>query len=127
MKSYSGLDLFVSAGTSFEQCLAVIDDLLKLGRDQFVPAEDLDELLAAIDRSAAGWVVCHRSENKSYPYHFDLTVIDGRSTLAIVPDIARRLGVAVVVPDDRRGDPYAGLRFAPDQRARPCSLLGVIG
>lgn len=122
-RRYNGLDLFVGAGPSTERCAAAIDDVLGVGYAQFVQGEDLDALVAAVERATIGWVVCHRSNHPGYPYRFDVNMLDGSSTIKVVPEIVRRLGVAIVVPDDGTADPYAGLRFGPDGTARPFSLL----
>ena len=123
MTRCSGLDLFVSAGPSEEQCTSVIAAVLGLGRARLVQAEDFDALLAAIESATAGWVVCHYSGDADYPYRFDVNLIDGRSPIDLVPEIVRKLGVAIVVPDDGNVDPYAGLRFALGETVQPFSLL----
>lgn len=120
---YSGLDLFVGAGPSAESCAAAIDGVLGLGDAQFVDGEDPGALIAAIERTTIGWVVCRRSDHPEYPHQFDISMIDGRLPIEAVPDIVRRLGVTIVVPDNRNDDPYAGLRFDPDGTTRPFSLL----
>lgn len=63
------------------------------------------------------------SDHSEYPHQFDISMIDGRLPIEAVPDIVRRLGVTIVVPDNRNDDPYAGLRFDPDGTTRPFSLL----
>lgn len=120
---YNGLDLFVGAGPCFERCAAAIDDVLGLGKSQFAQAEDFDALLLAIKRTTTGWVVCHRSGQPDYPHQFDVNMIDGRSPIEVMPEIVRRLGAAIVVPDNETDDPYAGLRFDPDRTVRSFSLL----
>ncbi|WP_414833996.1 hypothetical protein [Afifella sp. YEN Y35] len=114
MGKLHGVDLFVERGPEVGVIIDNISSIINVDKEHFCSGDSEDVLRILKDASPKIWVEYFKTESKTFPLKFDVNAFDKINIEKFVKELAKKLNVRVMIPDEESKDINRMIVYHPD-------------